>query len=353
MNELSTKHDLWRLAAAVDAGGSIGFGHLRRCVAIAVQAQLLGAQVEFNLCGIAASGCGLVEVAGFLCRNAPAELLPGTVVLVDRVHSATLRQPNALIADISRWRKQKVLVALIDGAGEDALRRQRAGLEAHLLIAPYAGERAEEYGRARVLAGPEFAPLAAEYEDREAGPTRAQGSRILVTCGGSDPSGITALIVEGLSTIQSEVLEVRVVLGPGFEAAYCARLTEMGRNSAHTFEWVGTPTSLASHMHWCDVAVATSGLTKYELAAAGTPAILISPDDIHARANVPFTKLGTAADLGSIQRATPAKVASAVRDLLNNAERRAAMARAGQVAIDGHGASRIAKALRELAYAEV
>ena len=105
-------------------------------------------------------------------------------------------------------------------------------------------------------------------------------------------------------------------------------------------------------MRWSDLAVATSGLTKYELAAAGTPAILISPDDMHVMANDPFTDLGTAADLGLAEHVTPVDIASALRALLDDPEGRSAMVRAGRSAIDGRGAARIANALKELAYAE-
>ena len=106
-------------------------------------------------------------------------------------------------------------------------------------------------------------------------------------------------------------------------------------------------------MRWADLAIATSGLTKYELAATGTPAILISPDQIHTTANEPFAALGSAVDLGWIQRVTPSELASKVRSLLDDTEQRGAMACAGMRAVDGRGAARIAAALNDLAHAKI
>ena len=312
----------------------------------------MGAHVSFDLGGDNASGRRLVERAGFDCKYNPAEVATGTIVLVDRVHSGVLRQPRALAADIARWRDQGARVVVIDGTGKDSLRYQQPDLVVDLFIAPYAGEYDEKNETAHLLAGPRFAPLGADYENLAPREILTAAKKILVSCGGSDPLEISAVIMKALATVKSPRLTVRVVLGPGFSPEYCARLIEMGQYSGHTFEWIEAPNSLASHMCWSDLTMATSGLTKYELAAAGTPAILISPDDMHARANAPFAALGTAVDLGAAKQVTPANIATALRALLDNTEDRSAMSRAGRNTVDGRGAARIANALKELAYAE-
>jgi UDP-2,4-diacetamido-2,4,6-trideoxy-beta-L-altropyranose hydrolase len=348
----NAERDMWPLVVAVDVGGPIGFGHLRRCIAICSEARLIGAQVSFELSGgDIASGCRLVEMSGFDCKSDPGEVAAGMIKLVDRVHSAVLRQPNLLVADITRWRSQGTRVVVIDGAGKDSLRYQRPDLDVDLFIAPYAGERSNMSKSTRLLAGPEFAPLGTEYENLAPREIRTAAKQILVSCGGSDPFEITAMIIKALAIFESRRLMVRVALGPGFEPVYRARLLEMARNSRHTFEWIEAPDSLALHMCWSDLAVTTSGLTKYELAATGTPAILISPDAIHARANEPFAALETALDLGSAEDLTLADIATALCVLLDDTKRRSAMARAGQSAVNGRGAARIAGALGELAYA--
>ena len=113
LNRFFEGRDSWPLNVAVDVGGPIGFGHLRRCTAIALKAQLLGAQVNFHLGGDLASSRRLVEMSGFDCRKM-CKMGAGTVILVDRVYNDVLRQPAAFMADIARWRGQGARVAVIE-----------------------------------------------------------------------------------------------------------------------------------------------------------------------------------------------------------------------------------------------
>ena len=185
-----------------------------RCIAIGSQARLMGAHVSFDLGGDNTSGRRLVERAGFDCKYNPAEVATGTIVLVDRVHSGMLRQPRALTADIARWRDQGARVVVIDGTGKDSLRYQQPDLEVDLFIAPYAGEYDEKNETAHLLAGPRFAPLGADYENLAPHEILTAATKILVSCGGSDPLEISADDHEGACYGQSPRLTVRVVLGP-------------------------------------------------------------------------------------------------------------------------------------------
>src|SRR3546814_10324367 len=76
-------------------------------------------------------------------------------------------------------------------------------------------------------------------------------------------------------------------------------------------------------MLWCDLAISATGLTKYELAATGTPAILLSHDRAHAENNLAFAELGAAVDLGEIALLSDITIAETVRALLQDAARRA------------------------------
>jgi spore coat polysaccharide biosynthesis predicted glycosyltransferase SpsG len=341
----------WRLAVSVHVGGNIGFGHLKRCIAVATHARSAGAQVDFHLAGDVASGGRVAKAAGFGCRAAAAHI-ERCVVLVDRVHRDILQNSELLELDIARWRKAGERVALIDGAGTDSLRHCWPGLTADLLIAPYAGERTTWHDSIPVLAGSAFAPLGSEYENSGYREINADAHRILLSCGGSDPFKITEKILAGFTLINDRDLALRVVLGPGFDAAYRDRLMATIMPTRHNIEWVDAPDSLISHMQWSDLSVATSGLTKYELAATGTPAVLISPDAVHVRANEAFLEIGSAADLGTIESISEAAVARIMCSLLDDHRRRSAMSRAGMRAVDGRGASRIAIALKELSGVE-
>ena len=91
-----------------------------------------------------------------------------------------------------------------------------------------------------------------------------------------------------------------------------------------------------------------SGFTKYELAATGTPAILVSIDADHAAFHGPFERLGTARHLGVVERVSPAELARAICALLDDSAARRAMSAAGREVMNGRGAARITDALMAL-----
>src|SRR3546814_12413238 len=76
---------------------------------------------------------------------------------------------------------------------------------------------------------------------------------------------------------------------------------------------------------WSSDVCSSDLLTKYELAATGTPAILLSHDRAHAENNLAFAELGAAVDLGEIALLSDITIAEPVRALLQDAARRARM----------------------------
>jgi len=167
-----------------------------------------------------------------------------------------------------------------------------------------------------------------------------------VTCGGADPMGWTPIVLSALESI-ADRLTVRVILGPLFSSALRAEVAERAAVSIHRVEIVDSPDSLAAHMQWCDVAIAASGLTKYELAATGTPTILFSIDAFHDENNRAFAVLQVSEDLG----ASPSQnsIAGAARRLLADRDRREEMSASGRSVVDGRGAQRlVAKVMEKL-----
>lgn len=332
------------------AGNRVGFGHLNRCLSLAECASHSGFLVSFLLFGDNEAR-EKVENAGFTCQ------LESFASLEYRsIHSfiGRIERPDALVADISYLTLFRSMddvkgifdlfhgfagkTVMIDSMGEQALASRVPDLAVDMLVVPYVGAKESGTKSWLSLAGADYAVLAPPYQHLPERSVRKNSDRILVSCGGGDPTALTPIVLEGLNGVL-KVLEIRVIVGPLFAPPLKATLKELASSSLHTIHLVDSPQCLVGDMQWCDLAVATSGLIKYELAATSTPAVLISIDDIHHAINQPFAASGAIVDLGTY--VSSGLIACQVTELLNNYEARKNMACAGRRLIDGNGANRV------------
>ena len=106
------------------------------------------------------------------------------------------------------------------------------------------------------------------------------------------------------------------------------------------------PATLHDALLAADVVVATAGQTSLEAAACGTPAVLVALDGPQADQGARLARGRGRAARGDGRRADG--VARAAAALAADAAARAAMSAAGQAAVDGHGALRVAYRLAAL-----
>jgi spore coat polysaccharide biosynthesis predicted glycosyltransferase SpsG len=266
----------------------IGAGHVARCLRIALALRARGAEVRFDgrYDGIAAS---LLERAGV--ERGPG----GDAIVVD-----SYEIPPAEIEALGR---QLPVAAIWDAGPAPAVR-------AVLSFQPDAAELVPVPPGTAAFQGPQYAPV----DPALTGARRERGlERALVTLGASErgrrlvPAASRALAAAGVVHVQDAPV----------------------------------PGGLLEAIRAADVAVSAAGVTAYELACAGVPAVLIAIADNHMPLIRAFERLGAAVAVdgrgGRID-------ANAVR-VLGDPQRRAAMAAAGPRVVDGRGADRAADAL--------
>jgi spore coat polysaccharide biosynthesis protein SpsF len=165
--------------------------------------------------------------------------------------------------------------------------------------------------------------------------------------GGSDPMGLTLRAARALTRLEP-VFRVRFVIGPGMEdRERVARAIVAFRPNFETIEGAD---DLAIEYASADAALVAFGVSAYELAAFGVPAIYLGLTKDHALSASAFEHAGMGLSLGVAENVTDEAIAKAVWQLLNDAQRRREMRAAGLMTIDGEGASRIAADLaKELA----
>lgn len=128
-----------------------------------------------------------------------------------------------------------------------------------------------------------------KYAKRE---TRNAKPRILVTMGGSDPHGMTIKTIKALELLDED-FEAVVVSGAGFQ--HKEELNNLLSGCKHRFDVQENVQNMAKRMAQSDLAVASFGVTAYELAAMGVPAIYLCLTEDHAESASAFA----AADMGT------------------------------------------------------
>lgn len=332
------------------AGHSVGYGHLSRCLALADCATQANQKVFFLLFGDdrafarvgAAAHKGIVKPISALREESPQSLLKEVglfdVALLDFSRLDVFNDSNELRKILFSIRDAARTIVLIDALGEQALSDKVVDMPIDILVSPYVGSNVLKNGNWDLLEGPSYAVLSSAYTESVPRIIKREAKRILVSCGGSDPQNLSVTVLDALHRI-SEPLDIRVIVGPLFEVQLIQALMDTASTSHHAVALVNSPSCLSEHMMWCDVAIATTGLVKYELAATGTPAVLVSIDTAHDLINKPFARLGSFLDVGT--EIFSDLFAIQISELLADYKARESMSKAGQKVIDGLGAKRL------------
>ena len=323
-----------------DGNAAIGMGHVSRCLALADELrEEHRCRVLFTMRDLESAGAAAVKARRYdivaLKADADSDYGPALQELVTTQHA------RALIVDV-RDRLSRASLDAIRASGvrvvtiDDGSDRRLASDLAFYPPVPQVEEMDWRGFAGQRYAGWEWVVLRREF---------AAGASadidILVTMGGSDPAGMTAFTVRALEQLDAP-FAVRVVVGPAFDRAQ--ELIDAIVRSKHPIQIARAPepAMLAALMRASRMAIASFGVTAYELAASGVPAVHLCLTDDHARSSSAFEKEGLAMTAGVFGRVSPQDLVSAVSRLMGNAGRRAEMAARACRLVDGRGAKRVA-----------
>ena len=334
-----------------DAAPAIGFGHVVRCLALADE--LRGHhdwQVEFAMVQ-GPQGVAQVREKGYWVHQPLALLQSGNDEGEWLQAVATRTQARVLMLDVrteliaeavQAIRKQGVLIVTLDDPSE---RRLAADLAFYPPVPQV--ERLDWTGfSGRRFVGWDWIPLRREFAHArklvKQRPIRQLGSqlRILVTMGGSDPAGLTLLVLKALDSLTGE-LDVQVVLGGGF--MHEKVLNEWLVTVRRTYTIEHDVDDMTTLMMQSDMAVASFGVTAYELAVMGVPAVYLCLTPDHAESASALMNAGIAVSLGDYQHLRKKELIGTIVKLLSDVPIRQRMSRRSRENIDGLGAERIAR----------
>ncbi len=175
---------------------------------------------------------------------------------------------------------------------------------------------------------------------------RIQNSKfkILVTMGGSDPQGMTLKAVKALELLDED-FDVVVIVGAGFQ--HKKQLNDLLSGCKHHFDVRKNVQNMAELMAQSDLAVASFGVTAYELAAMGVPAIYLCLTEDHAESASVFVDAGMAISLGTFTHVNTEMIATQISNVITNKSLLSELANNARKYIDGQGVARISRLMVE------
>lgn len=341
---MTTPRYLFRL----DVSPQVGMGHLKRCLTLAEELKRKGADLFF-LCRVqdmdlsphlepmasewAACGWSLSpeEDAGEVVRY--ARQYRADAVIVDHYRANPSYQEILLDGGV-RWLQ-------FDGAANWPIWADWV-----LNMSPAARDPLYEPLRrrreTRFLLGPRYALLREEFRlrpprDRERGAVR----RILLTFGGGDDRGATIFCLDALRSLGRDIQRIVLLAGANPRQEDIRRwVQEEGSNT----RLIMNATQTAPIMESADLAVMAGGMTVFETAALGIPALILQIAENQKMIAAAWQQSGYAVDLGPLEDLHAEVLMQKVSDMMNNMELRRAMSMAGRSVVDGLGAGRVARA---------
>ena len=345
----------FRVAFRVDATAALGWGHLKRCMALAHSLQQAGAEVVFG--GRASSPAVAQQL-----QSLGWPWLPLAVTVDD---AAEQDDANALLAALP-WRADLLVVdhyAL--GAAWHQAARAASGarivaiddladrpLAPDLLVDPNPSEDHGQKYRAvladgvPICGGPAWTLLDPVYAARPVVPLADTVQRLGIFMGGTDPHNHSCWVLElvcGDLKWKGEV-HVATTSGNPHLAELCATAQRLGA-TVH----LDLP-HLADFHARCDLQVGAGGGAQWERCRLGVPTVALICADNQCQTVPALQRLGVVCGLDARGR-TPAQAQALVQvlqTLLADATQRSSLQQRSAALVDGQGADRLAQRLLAL-----
>ena len=330
-----------RILFVVDAGATVGGGHVMRSLSLARALEAQGATCAFvtpPAVGhvLAAFAPDMAQVVAFsteprdLAKAASGEKFAAVVFdhygLSEREHRAIGQGRPALVID-------------------DLADRP---LGADLVLDSGPARRAEDYAglvedEAELLLGPTYAPLRPEFAGLRDAALAWRGEpvgRLLVSLGLTDVGGITSRVVERLRLRIGDI-GLDIVLGA--DAPSLPGLSKVATRDPRLTLHVDTP-HMARLTAEADVAVGAAGSSIWERCALGLPSVIVVLAENQRPAAQTLAERGAALMLDAAQPDFEPALDRALMRLLTDAGLRRELAAKSAEICDGLGAPRVAEA---------
>jgi spore coat polysaccharide biosynthesis predicted glycosyltransferase SpsG/CMP-N-acetylneuraminic acid synthetase len=336
-----------RVLIRVDGSREKGMGHVYSALRIARLIQKTHeAEIIFLMGAQNSEGALKVSRDGFTVEVFPEEELGLCMECIRRF------SPNVIVNDLmfisdSYMEKLKELdvaiVNVVDSLSDIELSKNYADVVINFL------DEENNLPQGKYFAGPEYTVIDPVKRFRgkaeNASPKllheqREQGFSVLITLGGSDPTGLTLITAQALERLD---LKVYITIVVGIAYAYHKDLEDFLEQATKPFTLKKDVVNLPELIMESDLIICSGGRTVYELAALGIPGITICQNERELKRMETFKKHETIINLGLGNGVSTETILETVKALLIDSARRKQMSQNGLALFDGNGTSRVAE----------
>lgn len=333
-----------------DASAASGTGHLMRCLALANELRQRDATVSFITRAARQPWGDLIRAHGHGLIELPSTF-PGAAEDLREAQAAVADAPECdwLVVDHyelgrnweSAMRPFVRRILAIDDLGRthdcDALLDQN-------VMDDGGAYRESVPANCRRFFGPRYALLREEFAQAWRTAAHREGTcrHVLINFGGGDPTGETDKAIQAFLLADIDNARAQVVLG----AANTDAATLRFRYGNHPrLEIIEQTDRMSALMAGADVAIGAGGISTWERAALGLPAIVVAVAENQAAIAEVLATRGLHCYLGRSRQVNVAGLAQSLRFLACNPWLRASFSQRSAALCDGAGARRIATQL--------
>ncbi|WP_319765329.1 acylneuraminate cytidylyltransferase [Maridesulfovibrio sp.] len=315
-----------------EAGPQTGFGHAGRCLAIAT-----------------ALRDGPERESVFVFRGSPAaeqkiNSAGFKTVAISNFNDWRLGTESAIVLDLrvplsdSFFRRAKESGKLLISIDDSTPNRLHCDLVFYPPV-PQFHELDWDGFSGTVCRGWEFIPLRKEFCLSPKRKAKQSPPQILITMGGSDPHELTLKVLNALMHVPGE-WQAEVVIGPMFNNL--DKIDRIAVEHGKRIKLLYDIEDMSVPMHGADAAIASFGMTAYELAGCGVPQMMFALSEDHARSASALHASGAAVSLGKFDRINNRKLAEKLENFISSKDSLRSMAAKAAGLNIGRGAINIA-----------
>ncbi|WP_051676935.1 PseG/SpsG family protein [Maridesulfovibrio frigidus] len=317
-----------------------GFGHVSRCLALAAEFKEHSRNCIFVFRGsetarnkISEAGFEVIEVANEACFSSYKFSNEAAVVL-----DLLIPLEDSFFADAS---SKNVLICTLDDPTPNRIKSDLAFYPP----VPQVKELDWENYAGELFCDWDFIPLRKEFANCASPahhPKPSAQPEMLITAGGSDPAELTLKILLALRSL-NEPFHAKVIVGPMFKNL--DKIKGISLELGDKVKLITGVKEMAELMLESDMAVASFGMTAYELAACKTPQLLICLTDDHERSASALHNAGAAISLGRYDLVSEQILIENLHKLISSANLRSEMSSNAEKLGIGDGSSNICTAI--------